>query len=108
MNISALEFLILGLATFRVSYMLVKETGPFDVFFYIRDWVGIIHDANKEPIGFSDRFFAKLLSCVFCTSVWVGIGMTLAYLLIPFFTWFALPLAFSALAIIGNRIAEVT
>lgn len=48
-------FIMLALATWRISYMLVSEDGPSDVFVKLR----------TLKLG-------GLLDCIYCTSVWVG------------------------------------
>lgn len=68
-----LEFIILGSATWRLSSLLAsKETGPFDVFKRIREKAGITHDIDGNISIVPHRFFAELLSCVWCASIWVG------------------------------------
>jgi hypothetical protein len=98
-----LEFVVYCLATWRISSLLVNEAGPFDVFVKIREAFGIKHN-EKVPYEYPDAFFAQLLSCVWCVSVWVGIFMTLAWIFIPSVSFLVcLPLAFSAGAIIAER-----
>ena len=53
------DLVVLALATWRLSYMLVMEAGPFDVFKRLR--------ASTKLGG--------LLECVFCMSVWVALGL---------------------------------
>lgn len=56
--------LIGGLATWRVSHMLVKEDGPLDIFARIRASLG---KRQKKRGGLFD-----LMSCVSCTSMYIG------------------------------------
>lgn len=72
MENSLLDFLVLSLATWRVSHMFVYEAGPFYMFTKIRASRGIQHDLAGEPIAWPMN---KLLGCLWCTSVWVGAGM---------------------------------
>lgn len=90
MHNNVLEFIIRGLATWRVSYMLVKEEGPLDVFTKLRErdieysqWDSSV--ANYTP--------GNPLWCVSCTSVWVAV----AFALLP--KWVVAPFAVSALAV---------
>lgn len=53
---SAINLLILSLATWRLAYMLVKEPGPYQ----------IIERTRKV------RFLSKVLACVNCASIWVA------------------------------------
>ena len=62
-----------GLAVWRLSHMLVNERGPFDVFCVIRAINGIKHDSDGFPSSWSGN---PVLSCLWCTSVWVA-GMLL-------------------------------
>ena len=57
-----------GLVTWRLSYMLVNEKGPFLIFDRFRAW------AASDP---TEGGLFDLLSCVYCTSVWVGAGSAL-------------------------------
>jgi len=54
---SALDLLVLALATWRVAYMIANEHGPFRVFERLR---------NALPLG-------GLTTCLYCLSVWVGL-----------------------------------
>lgn len=61
------DMLILALAAWRLAYMLVYEEGLFEVFDRIRRVAN-----NWEQAG-------KLLSCVWCCSVWTAAGMLLLW-----------------------------
>lgn len=93
--------ILLSLATWRVSTMIVREDGPGNVFFHIRSWVGITHDPDRHILTIPDRFLPNLLSCVWCTSVWVAADWVLLWLLAPQIAEIlaAIP-ALSALAIV--------
>jgi hypothetical protein len=91
---------IFGLATWRVASMFVNETGPFNLFLKIREFAGISHVEN-EPFEIPDKFLAQLLSCVWCASVWVGMGWAILWLLIPDIAGkLAMIFSFSAIAIL--------
>lgn len=75
--------LILGLATWRVCSMLVREAGPWKIFQRIRELAGITHDEDGNVLMIPDRFFALLLSCTWCASMWVGTGWLIFFLLSP-------------------------
>jgi len=100
LNLHLPELIVLALATWRVSSLLVNEPGPFRIFIRLREWTGITHDEDDEVEMIPDGFFSDLLSCVWCTSVWVGIFWTLMYLLDQRLVYLALPFALSAAAII--------
>lgn len=52
-------FLVLVLATWRLSRLLAMEDGPFDLIFKLRKFVG-------------DGFWGKLMDCPFCSSIWIS------------------------------------
>ncbi len=60
------------LATWRLTGLLVYEEGPFSCFYRLRRLAGIIHDKDKSPAGDNGSFLAGLLKCFDCTSVWVS------------------------------------
>lgn len=102
--ITWIELVIFGLATWRVSSLIVNEEGPFDIFLRIRKLAGIVHDENGKPLMIPERFFSKLLSCVWCSSVWVGLFWTVVYCLFPGVAYLlALPFVLSAAAILFSR-----
>lgn len=72
MRPSMLEFLQMILATWRVSRLLVREDGPGEYIAKLRDRVGVKYDAHGDPYADEGNFWGGLLSCVFCTSVWVA------------------------------------
>lgn len=99
-----IKFVIFGLATWRMASLLVSEKGPFGLFARIREWVGIeemrVNNSPEIYKAVPDTFFGQLLDCVWCCSIWVGIGWTVFYWLTPVVAvWLGLPLALSAVAI---------
>lgn len=101
----ALTIAILGLATWRISSLLVREAGPFFFFRRLRELTGIRHDLDGSILVVPDRFFAGLFSCVWCASVWVGGLLGVAWFLWPKETLLvAAILGLSALAIIIDRL----
>lgn len=64
------SLLVRGLATWRIAHMLVHEIGPFSVFTRIRRLAGIEPDAEGYPAVWRST---NVLSCVWCTSVWIAI-----------------------------------
>lgn len=90
-------------ATWRLSSFLVNEDGPFDVFAWLRTWVGVHY--NEYGVMDGGGFFAGVFDCVWCMSAWVGAAVTVAYCLYPVATsWFCLPLALSAGAVVLEKI----
>lgn len=84
-----------GLVTWRISHMLVKETGPLAIFAKFRAYLAA---KQKRMGGLYD-----MLSCVSCTSMYVG---SLAALWpaqgVFSFIWYTL--AFSAVAVLIERL----
>lgn len=93
-----LEFIVLALATWRISSMLVDEPGPFRIFIRIRELTGIKHDMDDNVAMIPDGFLPGILSCVWCTSIYIGLFWTLMYLLCGYSFYLALPFALSAAA----------
>ncbi len=94
-----LHFLILALATWRLSSLLATEDGPYAVFATFRDFVGVSYGEYSNL--HTKNEFAAWVACVWCSSV--GIGATWAgfyYLTPPQAVWVALPFAISTVAVI--------
>lgn len=92
---------ILGLATWRMGHLLAKEKGPFNVFLGIRGFFGIVHDDDGEIVIIPEKFFPKLISCVWCNSIYFGAFWTIAYYFLGTIALFlAFPFALGAIAIV--------
>lgn len=97
-------FLLLGAATWRLSVMVVREDGPLNSFFRLRSWAGITHDEDRHILIVPDRFLPSLLSCVWCSSVWIAAGWTILWILLPSVALLlATVFALSATAIVADR-----
>lgn len=97
-----MDFLILTLAAWRISNLFVNEDGPLMIFAEIRRLAGVTYNEASEPIAGNEA--AKLLTCVFCCSVWLGLAIAVAYYFYPVYTfWACLPFALSAGAIVIDR-----
>ena len=101
------ELIVFGLATWRISSLLVDEPGPFRMFVKIRELVGITHDADDNVEMIPGGFLPGILSCIWCNSIWVGLFWTIMYW-IPYSIYLALPFALSAVAILLAKIHEHT
>lgn len=86
-----LDLVLHALATWRVSNMLVSERGPFDIFVWVRTQTGIQHYPDGDVAHADPK---NPLSCLWCTSVWVGLLLCIA----P--KWLLRALAASAVAIV--------
>ena len=99
------NFVILALAAWRLSNLLVFEEGPFDVFVILRNAVGVKYDVMAEAYG--TNVISKVFACIWCLSFWVAIGLSLLYLLAgDIAIWLCLPFALSGFAIIIHRNIE--
>jgi hypothetical protein len=58
-------FITSALAVWRLTHLLAKEDGPFDIVFLLRKKVNI-------------SFFAHLLDCFYCLSVWIALPFGIA------------------------------
>lgn len=97
-----MDYLILALATWRISSLLVNEDGPWAMFARLRAVVGVYYDESLQRQA--DAVLAGVFNCVWCMSVWAGLAWAVAYYAWPALTvWMALPLALSAAAIVVER-----
>ena len=94
-----IDYLIVGvLATYRMTSLLQREAGPFDMFVWIRERFGVVHDHLGFPHGYPDTLWGKLFECYWCLSVWVGIVCSV--MLLTGLWWMLLPFALSGGAIL--------
>ena len=100
---SVVSMLVLVLACWRLTSLIVQEDGPFRIFAKFRYWIGVRQvEGSTTPYG--TNVVAEGLSCIWCCSVWVGVALVVAYVLDPALTVLAsLPFALSAGAIIVER-----
>ena len=87
---NALRLVVLALATWRLSHLLVLERGPFGVFEALR----------QEAEGTE---FGKMLDCVWCVSVWVA---ALLLLIERVWRWPATLLGVAAGALLVDRVVN--
>ncbi|MDB5201875.1 MAG: hypothetical protein JWQ27_1284 [Ferruginibacter sp.] len=64
-------FLLICLACWRLTHLLSKEDGPFDLVYLLR---------KKAGAG----FFGSLLDCFYCVSIWIAFPLVLA---LGYFWW---------------------
>ena len=65
-----LSLLITSLAVWRITSLLYREDGPWDVFARFRKWVGVYYDEQSSPQG--RNVIAQVMTCAWCLSVWVA------------------------------------
>ena len=89
----------LGIVCWRLTSLLVREDGPFDIFAKLRKFAGVSYDDYSRPVG--NNVFAKGLICVWCTSVWIGLALAWASeYSVNILTYIGVTLVLSALAIL--------
>lgn len=62
--------LLLILATWRLTSLLVQEDGPLDIFVKVRKYIGVETNAYNVLVG--QNVIAKAFTCIWCMSIWVG------------------------------------
>jgi len=68
------RLLELGLATYRLTSLLSREAGPFDVFVNFRSWAGVYDiGPDKKPV----TVLGRMVECPYCMGVWVAMALTL-------------------------------
>lgn len=85
-----------GLATWRVTYMLQNESGPWDLLIRARERVGVTHNEDGEP----ETHVHTWTYCLYCFSVWVAIILACLPVL------FSIPFALSTVAILVDRLRQ--
>ena len=91
MYFSFFEILILGLACFRLTRLLVYDRiTAFIRNLFLEEMEEVDQSGQKElsvpKKGLIKGFFGELLSCYWCTGVWSAIVVCAFYYLIPFYS----------------------
>lgn len=94
------HWLLLGIVCWTLSFMITKEEGPFGIFDKLRKRLGVTHYETYEelpvveeehpiirmklytamhPSHTQPSILARGVTCLYCTSVWVSIALTLLY-----------------------------
>ncbi len=97
-----MDFLILALATFRISSLIADEDGPLGALERLRVLVGAKRDEQGNTYGTNQ--FATGLICQWCNSVWIGVILAIFYMWLKEMTvLICLPLALSTVTMILAR-----
>ena len=89
-------FIIGSLAVWRLAKMLQDDIGPLAIFGKLRQHIDKL---NNHEGGLREGFY-----CFNCITIWMGILIMALYLInVVLFYLIAVPLAYSALAIIINH-----
>ncbi|WP_226577011.1 DUF1360 domain-containing protein [Halobacillus litoralis] len=96
--LSVFEFVLLGLASFRLTRLIVRD--------YIMEWlrrpfftVEVItnDDGDEEEWMEPKGFIGEGLSCQWCVGVWSAMIMLFFYIIVPYGEWLVLVLALAGL-----------
>lgn len=101
-----MNFIILGLAVWRLSSLIAREEGPMQILDRFRYFAGVRY--ADDGVYFLNNF-AKGISCPACLSVWIGAIASVAYLLFNssiVYTGVVWALALSAIAVIVDEITN--
>src|SRR5512138_198364 len=98
-------FFYLALAAWRLASLIANEEGPWQMFKRFRQraeqW------CNKYRFC-RELGLYELVSCEWCNSIWIGVGLTVLYLWISeAILYLALPLALSTVTIIIKYIVQL-
>lgn len=98
-------FFYLALAAWRLASLLANEDGPWYMFKRLRQlaerWCNKYRFCRELGLH-------ELITCEWCNSVWIGIGLTVLYLWIgEAILYLALPFALSTVAIIIKYIVQI-
>lgn len=69
-------FALMALTTYRATRLIVKDNFP--LFLWIRTKLAGDEEDGIEPASWSPWWLQYLVTCYWCTSVWVAGAMTLA------------------------------
>jgi hypothetical protein len=97
-----MAFVILALATWRLTSLVVREEGPWCILARLRHRIGVRSTDAGVPYGLN--VMAEGLTCVWCTSVWTATFLALSYVWMPAITiCICVPLALSAGALLIEK-----
>jgi hypothetical protein len=100
-----MNLLIYILATWRMSSLLARESGPWNTFERLRHLLGVRRDDMGNTYTLNK--LADGVICTWCNSVWFGaLWAALAFVAPWLAFWLALPLALSAGAILVSEVLE--
>jgi hypothetical protein len=102
---SLLLHIAIGLATWRLSTLLISERGMFGIFEFIRKVLGenkITYDEMSQA-SYPNELI-QMLQCFFCTSVTIGFILAMVqYRQLSYFEMFIYGLSYSAFSIYFDK-----
>lgn len=96
--------IVMAMATWRLANMLADtdQSGPFEMLDWLRSKAGVRF--NPEGAAYGSNNLSEGLICVFCNSVWIGMGFVALFYFAPTWAFYvALPFALSAAAILIEK-----
>lgn len=90
---SLTDYLTLALCTWRLSHLVAREEGPFEVLSHWRRLWGAIKPMNGE--WDAPHWYGRLWLCPLCLSIWIAPALLYLYVRYDVFTWVALAVAIS-------------
>ncbi len=106
------EVICLSLAVWRLSHMITSEVGPARILERFRSWAGVVVDRlddGTEEVIASPGTLADLVTCQWCTSVWLGMAVALIHAVSPRICWVtAMPFFLSAISLAYDKIMSQT
>lgn len=96
---SIFGYLLIALAVWRITSLLIHEAGPYNMFHRLRYLAGVRHNRENQSVATNE--LAKLFLCHWCMSWWVALVFTIGLCYRPdwLFT-LSLPFALSAVSIL--------
>jgi hypothetical protein len=92
-----MSLLLIILATWRLTSMLVEEHGPFAIFARLRQLKFLSNGGRPD----ADK---KVLDCIYCASVWAAAGVIVLWAYAPLLVWV---LAISASTCLVTEVKEL-
>ena len=75
-QINLIEFIVLSLATWRISNLLMFEEAPFNILGRFRNLIGVKETYDDSKLW--EGFISGLFSCMYCFSMWVGLILAIS------------------------------
>jgi len=99
--VTLLHFVILALATWRISSLITDEEGPWGIFSRIRNKIGIKYNEQNERYATNE--IAKQVMCIWCISYIIGAIVILIYFIVPWSIYLFSAFAFSAVSMLCDK-----
>lgn len=91
-SIVAVAIIILG--SWRLSWFLMRDGGPFGIMVEVRERMGFSHTLDNIPLPYHGGFPGTLFACMWCMTFWTSI--------VVFLIWAAFPPVTVVLAVWGG------